>query len=148
MPAGRPPDPIAKHDYEVLAAFRSRLRRFLRFSEAAAKAHGLTPQQHQLLLAIKGLPGRGSASIAELAGRLERRHHSVVGLLQRCEAAGLVERRHDPEDGRVVRVSLTHAGEKILHALTAQHRLELHRMRGEIQALAALLEDGPPPADE
>src|SRR5919201_6359039 len=89
---------IGKSDYEALAAFRYALRRFLRFSEQGARAAGLTPQQHQILLAIKGQPGREWASISDLAEGLQVRHHAAVGLVDRCERAGLARRPPDPDD--------------------------------------------------
>lgn len=126
---------FTKGQYEALAAFRHALRRFLRFSEEAARAHGVTPQQHQLLLAIKGFPGRDWATIRELAERLQLRHHSVVGEIDRAVAAGLVERSPHAADRRAVEVRLTAAGQAVLAALTAVHQEEL---RGVHRALAAL----------
>ena len=82
---------VTKAEYESMAAVRYALRRFLRFSEDGAKAVGLTPQQHQALLAIKGYPARDSVTVGELAERLQVRHHSAVGLVDRLEALGLVE---------------------------------------------------------
>jgi DNA-binding MarR family transcriptional regulator len=132
--------PVTKSDYEVLARFRAGLRRFLRFSEQAARAAGLTPQQHQLLLAVKGTPGREWASIRELADSLQLRHQSVVGLIDRTERLGLTQRRPHPEDQRVVEVHLTAQGEAVLQALTLSHRAELQRMRHVWEQLAALLQ--------
>src|SRR5438093_7247785 len=97
---------ISKADYEALAAFRQALRRFLRFSEQGARATGLTPQQHQLLLAVKGQSGREWASISDLAEALQVRHHAAVGLVDRCERAGLARRAPDPDDRRQLRVTL------------------------------------------
>lgn len=89
---------------------------------------GLPPQQYQLLLALKGFPGREWATVRELADRLQRRHHSVVELINRAQRQGLIERAADPSDGRAVRVLLTKAGEQVLVRLSALHRDELRRM--------------------
>lgn len=136
--------PLRKADYEVIAAFRYALRSFLRFSEDAARAHGLTPQQHQLLLAIKGLPGRERATVGELAERLKLRPHSVLGEVNRAVAAGLVSREADPTDGRIVEVTLTAVGERTLAALTAAHRTELERMHDAFEQLRLLSAAGDP----
>lgn len=126
---------IAKTDYESIAAFRYAIRRFLRFSEQAARHEGVTPQQHQLLLAIKGYPGREYASVSELAERLQMRQHSMVGLIDRTEAQGLVKREQGVADRRQVFVSLTPAGEAKLLRLSMQHRRELLTMREALLAV-------------
>src|SRR5262249_27012707 len=118
-----------KADYETLAAFRYALRRFLRFTEEGARAAGLTPQQHQLLLAIKGRPGRSWTSIGELAEALQLRHHTAVGLVDRCEESRLIRRVVDPSDRRLVRVLLTPRGERILERLSSRNRRELETLR-------------------
>ncbi len=120
---------IRKLDYEALAAFRYALRRFLRFSEEGARAAGLTPQQHQLLLAVKGHPGREWVSITELAEALQIRHHAAVGLVDRCEGARLIHRTPDPRDRRQVRVLLTVKGDGILGRLSTRNRRELRTLR-------------------
>lgn len=129
-PAANDPAPITadalnKSDFEALSEFRYRLRRFLNFSETAAREGGITPQQYLLLLHVKGIPGREWASISELAERLQAVHHSVVALVARCEKAGLVTRRQNESDRRVVEVHLSSAGEACLAKLAAQHRNEL-----------------------
>jgi DNA-binding MarR family transcriptional regulator len=101
------PRPISKGDYEALAGFRYALRHFLHFSQSAARAAGLTPQQHQALLAIKGNPFRDDVTVGELADHLLLRHHSVVELVNRLARLGLVHRKADPGDGRRVLVALT-----------------------------------------
>lgn len=122
---------VSKADYEALASFRYGMRRFMRFSEARARKAGLTPQQHQMLLAVKGMPGRDWATLTEIAERLQVRHNAAVGLVDRAERAGLVVRRPDPGDRRQVRVYVTEAGEAILADLTAAHREELQRLAQE-----------------
>lgn len=119
--------PISKQEYEALANFRYAIRQFLRSREEAARRVGVTPQQQQALLAIKGFPGRDYASIGELAERLQIRHHSAVGLVDRLESQGYVSRTHG-EDRRFVYVSLTKKGEEILHQLTAPHREEIRQL--------------------
>jgi DNA-binding MarR family transcriptional regulator len=119
---------LTKQDFEALARFRFGIRRYLRFSEETVRSHGLNPQQYQLLLALKGFPGRDWATVRELADRLQLRHHSVVELVNRAQGQGLVERVPHPEDARAVRVQLTADGEQILARLSALHRDELRRM--------------------
>ena len=121
-------EPLTKQDFEALARFRFGIRRYLRFSEETVRRHGVTPQQYQLLLAIKGFPGRDWAVVRELADRLQLRHHSVVELVNRAQAQGLVHRTTDPDDARAVRVVLTAPGEHLLGRLSALHRDELRRM--------------------
>lgn len=128
---GSPPAHVTPSDYRALAAFRRSLRAFLSFSEQAARAEGLTPAQHQLLLAIKGVESPRPPTIGELADSLKLRHHSVVELVDRAVSAGLVERRHDPDDGRCQRVVPTARGEEKLAALSALHREELRRFKDE-----------------
>ena len=121
-----------KQDFEVLADFRYQLRRFLRFSEDTTQLHGVTPLQYQLMLQVKGFPGRSHASIAELAERLQARHNSVVALVSRCEALGLVARKSSEVDLRQVDVHLTPQGEACIGKLARMHRRE-------IDAIAQLL---------
>ena len=115
-------------DYEDLLALRTGLRRFLRWSEQQAEAAGLTPAQHQLLLAIRGHPDRRGPTIGEVADYLLLRHHSAVGLVDRAEEADLVTRSRDAQDQRMVRLQLTGEGEERLEALSAAHMEELHRL--------------------
>ena len=123
-------------DYRQLLAFRDGLRRFLRWSEESAHAAGMTPAQHQLLLAIRG---HGSApSVSELAAHLLLKHHSVVELIDRATVAGLVRRLDDRDDQRVVRVALTATGQRRLRALAKAHVDELARIRSEIPAIRGL----------
>lgn len=112
-----------------LAQFRYALRKFLRFSETAARKQGVTPQQHQLMLGVMGFTGRGSATISELAEFLQERHHSVVELIGRAEESGLVLRTPDAADRRVVNVVLTRTGRRILMRLTRLHDTEARQLR-------------------
>ena len=132
MPSSKP---LSKTQYENLAAFRFALRKFLRFSEDAAHDAGVTPQQHQALLAIKGFPGRDHVDVSELAERLQVRHHSAVGLINRLVAEKLVSRAPSPEDRRRLQIRLTARGEKVLAELASVHREQLHRMGREISLL-------------
>lgn len=118
--------PLKASDYRLLAEFRYELRKFLAFSEAAAREAGLAPQQHQALLAIKG--SAAAMSLGDLADRLAIRHHSAVGLADRLVRAKLVERHPDASDRRRVTLALTSKAEAILAGLTATHRNELRRL--------------------
>jgi DNA-binding MarR family transcriptional regulator len=117
-----------RRDFERLLEFRVALRRFQRWSEDQAQAEGITHVQHQLLVAIKGHPGDLPPTIGELASYLLLRPHSTVELVDRAAAAGLVERTRDPNDGRVVRVRLTDAGDRILQELTPAHLARLNEL--------------------
>lgn len=133
---------LSKTEYQLLAAFRYALRQFLRFSEEAARAVGVEPQQHQALLAIKGFPERERITIGELAEQLQIKHHSAVELAGRLVANGLAMRELDTADRRQVYLSLTLQGEAVLEQLTAVHREELRRMGPELRALLNRLSDG------
>src|SRR5574339_1111487 len=98
---------ITKTEYEVLAEFRYTLRWFMSFSEHAAKEAGITQQQHQALLAIKGFPGREQITIGELSERLQIKHHSTVGLVNRLEAEKLIVRSLARDDRRKVFIYIT-----------------------------------------
>jgi DNA-binding MarR family transcriptional regulator len=119
---------LSKDVYEYLAEFRYQLRKFQKFSETAAENIGITGQQHQLMLAIKGYPERDYATPSELAERMQITHHSCVGLIDRCEKSGLVSRRKNPEDGRSVFVDVTHRGMEILEDLSEIHLEEIKRI--------------------
>lgn len=128
--------PVSDEEYERLAAFRYALRRFFRFSEESAQAAGLTPQQHQALLAVRGFPGNaGRVSISDLAERLQIRHHSAVGLVNRLVAQGFVIREPAETDRRQVYISLTPHGREVLEQLTAAHREELRRLGPQLHLL-------------
>ena len=111
-----------------LAFFRYTLRKFVRFSEAAARSCGVTPQQHQLLLGIAGFRENGQATLSDLAEFLQERHNSVVGLVERAAQRGLVRKQPSKQDGRVVLVSLTPEGKKLLTRLTRLHQQEIARI--------------------
>jgi len=115
---------MSKEEFELLAQFRYQLRRFLRFSEEVTHSEGVTPLQYQLLLQIKGFPGRDWATIVELAERLQAKHHGIVALISRCEKSGLVVRSTSLSDLRLVEVRLTKKGETCLEKLARLHRAE------------------------
>jgi DNA-binding MarR family transcriptional regulator len=121
-------------EYETLARFRFALRVFLRFSEDAARGAGLTRNQHQLLLAVRGFPGR-QPTISDLAEWLQLRHNSTVELIDRAVEAGLLTRQTDGEDRRRQRLELTERGAEVLDSLSVAHREELRRFRAELAEL-------------
>ncbi len=125
---------LTARDYRALAQFRHALRQFLTFSEAAAAKAGLTPAQHQALLAIKGMPV-SKVSVGDLAWWLEVRHHSCVGLVERLVVQGLVMKHSDPKDRRRVFLTLTAKAERKLMALSVVHRDELRRRAGALRTL-------------
>jgi|SRR5579862_1362483 len=127
---------IKQSDYRALAEFRHQMRCFLRFSEKAAREAGLEPQQHQLMLAIKGRPENVGAHIGYLAERLQIQHHSAVELVDRLSRKGLITRVRDSNDRRQVHVQLTPRGERILAELTVHTRAEL---RSAAPALVSIL---------
>ena len=122
-------------DYQRLLAFRTKLRQFMQWSEAEAEAQGVTPAQHQLLLAVWGSATPGGPTISEVSEGLLLKHHSTVGLVDRAEQAGLLERRPDPTDGRVVRLRITRKGAAVLRKLSASHLDELCRLAPALRAL-------------
>jgi DNA-binding MarR family transcriptional regulator len=125
MATDRSLKPMSLRQYRALADFRYELRRFLRYSEQVARRHGVTPLQYQLLLQVKGYPGREHATVGELAERLQAKHHGAVALISRCEDAGFVTRRSSEEDRRAVVVELTPKGERLIERLAQLHRNEL-----------------------
>jgi DNA-binding MarR family transcriptional regulator len=126
---------VSDSDYQAIAAFRAGLRRFLRFSEEAALKAGITPQQHQLLLAIRGFQGPEPPSIGDLAEALQIRHHSAVGLVNRLEDADLVRREGSLVERRKVHVLLTERGEQKLESLTEAHRREYAELASMLRTL-------------
>ena len=129
------PRQLAKAQYETLAEFRYALRQFIHFSEKAAQAAGITAQQHQALLAIKGFPGRDKVTVGELAERLQLRHHSTVGLVDRLVAGKLVSRAPSTKDRRQVFIQLTSRGENMLAKLSSAHSQQLRRMEPGLSRL-------------
>jgi len=130
---------LTKSHYESLAALRYALRRFINFSQEAAREADLTPQQHQALLAIKGFPGRDYASITELAERLQLRHHSVVGLVDRLVRGRLLRRTPSAADRRRVELRLTAQGEKVIERLSTIHLQELRQLGPELHRLVGAI---------
>jgi DNA-binding MarR family transcriptional regulator len=138
---------ISSADYRALAAFRHEIRKFIAFSEQAARAAGVEPQQHQLLLAVRGLPEGLRPTIGVIAERLCVKHHTTVALADKLEAAGLIQRERSAEDRREVLLRLTRDGDTLLRALSSLHQEQL-RTAGPavIVALQKVLE--PAPASE
>lgn len=134
------PREIGDAEYQRLLLFRTGIRRFLHWSAQQAEGAGLTPAQHQLLLAIRGHQDSRGPTIGDAAGYLFLRHHSAVGLVDRAEAAGLVERTEDPDDRRVVRLRLSEKGTAVLGRLSQAHLEELARLAPEMRALWSGLE--------
>jgi DNA-binding MarR family transcriptional regulator len=124
-----------REDFQNNLRFRVTLRRFLRWSEDQAAAAGLTPAQHQLLVAIKGHPGPEAPAIRDIAEYLLLQSHSAVGLIDRAEAAGVVRRRQDEKDARVVRVHLTEKGDRLVEDLTTAHLAELYNLAESLNSL-------------
>ena len=127
-----PDRPLTDRDYQALVRFRAGLRTFLAFSESAARAEGISPAHHQLLLAIRGHPGRQPPSVTDLADLLQRRRHSTVELIDRAEAHGSVTSHPDPEDRRRRLVHLTPEGNRLVERFSAIHRRELQSFRADL----------------
>jgi DNA-binding MarR family transcriptional regulator len=132
VPNGRD---LTDADYRRLLDFRDGLRRFLRWSEEQARAVGLTPAQHQLLLAVRGHDDPHGPTIGDVAAHLMLRHHSAVELVDRAQSAGLVEREVDATDHRAVRLRLTRDGSARLAALASQHLDELKRLEPRLRPI-------------
>ena len=126
---------FSKTDYEFLAEFRYALSQYLRFSRNAVETAGITLQQHQVMLFIIGNPGRQQLTIGELAERLQVRHHSAVGLVDRLEQQGLVERRQNQDDKRRVFINLTKKGISVLQSLAGMHSEELRHLGPQLCAM-------------
>jgi DNA-binding MarR family transcriptional regulator len=134
--------PLTTREFQALAELRYQIRRFLRFSENQARANGIEPQQHQLLLAIKGLPDGIKPTIGELASRMLIRHHSTVELVNRLAERGAVKRVPAEEDHREVLLLLTKKGETLLHNLSIAHHDELSEGGPELMRTLRNVLDG------
>jgi DNA-binding MarR family transcriptional regulator len=120
--------PLSRSEYEMLAAFRYRLRQFLAFSEKAAAAVGITQQQYQALLAVRAHAGPGLLTISDLAAQMLIKHHSAVGMVNRLEELGMARREPSTDDGRKVGIRLTANGQRVFDKLASSHRGELRRI--------------------
>ena len=130
---------LDQSEYRKLEEFRFQIRRFLKFSESAARSAGIEPQQHQALLVLKAVPDDGLPTIGYLAERLFVKHHSAVGLVNRLQAMGLLTRRTSSQDARQVFIQLTKKGIRVLHSLSVSHQTELREMSSKLtRALRAL----------
>jgi len=130
---------VSASDYRALGAFRYEIRKFLAFSEQAARDAGVQPQQHQLLLAVRGLPEGKLPTIGTIAERLCVKHHTAVALTDALEAQGLLRRERSTQDRRVVMLALTQKGDAVLQRLSTLHREQLRSvgpvMVGALQAI-------------
>lgn len=138
-------DELSEGDYRLLFELRRSIRRFLRFSEEAARAQGIEPQQHQAMLAIRANHDKGFARIGDIAEWLQLRHHSAVELVDRLAGRGLVERWRDDEDRRFVNVRLTGEGERMLAELTRHHQAELRKAGPALARVLAQIAGGGQP---
>lgn len=134
---------LTQDDYERLHEFRFSIRRFLHFSENAARAAGLDPQQHQLLLAVQACGPVDGVTISRIADRLQLRHHTVVELVDRAAERGLVERHRAEKDQRFVLVSITETGRRLLEGLSEAHLTELRTAGPELARLLHEIVDSP-----
>ncbi len=126
---------VSDQDYLSLSDFRAALRKFLRVSEDLAHSVGITPQQHQALLAVRGYPGETAPTVGDLATRLQLRHNSAVGLVTRLEKQSFVKREASKRDQRRMHVKLTPKGHALLDKLTEAHRTELRHIGPQITRL-------------
>lgn len=131
---------VSAADYHRLLEFRTGLRRFLKWSANRARASGLTPAQHQLLLTVKGHHEAAGPTVSDVADYLQLRHHSTVELIDRAAEAGLIRRTTDIQDARIVRLALTEDGETRLENLSTQHIHELERLTAHMTRLWAGLD--------
>lgn len=129
------PESVSDSDYRRLLALRTGVRKFLKWSADRARQAGLTPAQHQLLLAVKGHREATGPTVSDVADYLQLRHHSTVELIDRAEKAGFVERTSDPDDARLVRLQLTSEGARRLDTLAGQHLHELQRLGDHMSQL-------------
>ncbi|HEY5430231.1 MAG TPA: MarR family winged helix-turn-helix transcriptional regulator [Solirubrobacteraceae bacterium] len=137
-------DRLSDHDYQRLAELRFGLRTFLHWSAERAKSAGLTPAQHQLLLAVRGSVQDRGPRLGDIADILLIRHHSAVELVDRAQEAGLIERERDPDLHSVVRVGLTARGAAMLASLSEQHLRELAQLAPTMRGLWAAIDEAEP----
>ncbi|MGH9529118.1 MAG: MarR family transcriptional regulator [Terriglobales bacterium] len=130
---------LTQSDYRALAELRHQVRRFIHFSEQAARNSGLEPRQHQLMLALKGLPTDVRPTIGELAKRMQIQHHSAVELVNRLASGGFVRRRRGDSDRREVFLCLTSKGDRVLRDLSLHHQSELRTQGPELLATLKLV---------
>jgi DNA-binding MarR family transcriptional regulator len=123
---------LADTDFRDQAKFRRAIREFLHFSEEQARAHGITPQQHLLLLVIRGHDSYPAVTVGEAAESLQIRHHSASLLVDRCVKRGLLDRREDPVDRRRVRLSLTLEGDRVLDHITRAIRRQMRELEDQL----------------
>ena len=135
----RAPDAV---DYEALAQFRYRLRLFLAFSDMKAKNAGVTSQQYQALLAIKGFSSRGPMFVGELSRLLLVKHHTTVELVDRLVKLGLLQRSVDVNDKRRVLVTLTKRGQSLLQKVAAVHFEHLGSSSRMLRKISKMLGSG------
>ena len=129
-------------NYRAMAEFRYQIRRFLRFSERAAREAGLEPQQYQLMLVVKGMPNGDRPRIGDVAERLQIQHHSTVELVDRLAKRSLVRRRRSDNDRREVLLELTSKGDRLIQELALHHRSEIREMGPElVTSLKKVLRD-------
>jgi DNA-binding MarR family transcriptional regulator len=129
-------------NFKAMAELRYQIRRFLRFSENAARQAGIEPQQHQLLLAVRGLPDALKPTIGVLAERMQLQHHSTVELIDRLVERGFLFRLRSTDDKRQVLVKLTHDGEEFLKRLSLHHLQELQSAGPTfVKVLQSLIEE-------
>ena len=132
---------LTQPDFKSMAELRYQIRRFLRFSENAARQAGIEPQQHQLLLAIRGLPEGLKPTVGVLAERMQLQHHSTVELIDRLVDRDLLCRLRATDDRRQVLVKLTHDGEELLEKLSLHHLQELQSVGPTfVKVLQSLIE--------
>jgi DNA-binding MarR family transcriptional regulator len=135
-----PLDSFSLASYRQLAELRFRIRQYLQFSEQVARLYGIEPQQHQLMLTIKGLPANATPTVSALANRLCLRHHSTVELINRLVERGAAVRKPSTLDRRQVLVELTPLGEELLEKLNSDHQKELHIHAPELlERISAIL---------
>jgi DNA-binding MarR family transcriptional regulator len=138
-------NPSEMPDFKSMAELRYQIRRFLRFSENAARQTGIEPQQHQLLLAVRGLPEGLKPTVGTLAERMQLQHHSTVELIDRLVERGFLCRLRATDDRRQVLIKLTHDGEEFLKTLSLHHLQELQSAGPMfVKVLQTLIGNGEP----